>query len=236
MQSWSTPLVRHRPPTRGSTRCWWAGRGGTGGAAGRPMTATPIPTTSWSASPWRRGRRGRGVPRRRRGAARLGRHAACGTVRRPPARGRVDGGPARRDHRLARPRVGQHADQGGSRMEVHPRDDARGGELPVAAGGAHPADRRRGQGEPRLPAAGRGGRHDQPVELPAAPEQPVHRPRAGVGQRGRHQAGLGHPGDRRPPARQDLRGGGPPPRRAQRGHRRGRARSANGSCSIRCLA
>ena len=108
--------------------------------------------------------------------------------------------------------------------------------FPSRAGGAHPADRRRGQGEPRLPAAGRRGRHDQPVELPAAPEQPVHRPRAGAGQRGRDQARLGHAGDRRAAARQDLRGGGPPPRRAQRGDRRGAARSASGSCSIRCRA
>ena len=69
--------------------------------------------------------------------------------------------------------------------------------------------------------AGRRGRHDQPVELPAAPQQPVHRPRAGARQRGGDQAGVGHAGDRRAAPGQDLRGGGAAARRAQRGGRPG---------------
>ena len=47
--------------------------------------------------------------------------------------------------------VGQHPDQGGDRVAIHPRHDARGGDLPVAVGGGDPPDRHRRQGEPRLP-------------------------------------------------------------------------------------
>ena len=45
---------------------------------------------------------------------------AARTGRRAPAGGRDHGGPARRDHRLAHPRVRQHADQGERRVAVSP--------------------------------------------------------------------------------------------------------------------
>ena len=111
------------------------------------------------------------------------------------------------DRRLARPRVGQHPDQGGDRVAVRPRHDARGGDLPVAVGGADPPDRHRRQGEPRLPDAGRGGRHDQPVELPAHLSNRSIAPALALGNAVGDQAGVGHAGDRRPAPREDLRGG-----------------------------
>ena len=106
--------------------------------------------------------------------------------------------------------------------------------FPSRSEGAILPDRHRRQGEPRLPAAGRRGRHDQPVELPAPPQQPVDRPRARARQRGGDQAGVGHAGDRRAAPGQDLRGGGPAARRAQRGDRpwqrdRRRVRAAPGA-------
>ena len=75
-----------------------------------------------------------------------------------------------------------------------------------------------------------------PWNFPLHLSQPLDRPRAGAGQRGRDQAGLGHAGDRRPAARQDLRGGGPARRRAQRGHRRRRRTSATHFVITRCRA
>ena len=131
---------RRRPLTTGSIRCWWTARGEQGEGPGRARTAIPTPMTSWSASRWPASgtwTRPTGPPT----AAQRdwARQAALGAVRRPATRGLHHGGPARGDRRLAHPRVGQHPDQGEPRVAVHPRHDARGGDLPVAVGGAHPA-------------------------------------------------------------------------------------------------
>ena len=183
------------------------------GAAGPGRrTATPTRTTSWSASPWRTSgtwTRRTAPPRRRR---RLGRHG--GPRNGPPSSGGTASIMEARREEIVDWLV---RESGSTRIKAEIEwQFTRAMTLEAATfpsrpeGHILPTDVA-GKESRVYRAAGRRGRHDQPVELPAAPQQPVHRPRAGAGQRGGDQAGVGHAGDRRAAARQDLRGGGLPP-------------------------
>ena len=141
------------------------------------------------------------------------------------------------------------AGQGAGQVPV-PHRPPRAGAVPGAGGARVDRQRQAHQGEPRRrpapggrpllllrglgrqagpcrlrpgPPAPRRGRPGHPVELPAADAGLEDRPRPGLWQHRRAQAGRDHPADR-PGLRRHLPAGRPAARRRQHRHRRGRHR------------